>query len=86
MVGESGVRSWNSSAVRVLVGDPPPVPVPVPMSLLQAGPKPGSDPLMPQDVYVSGCTVAIPKWQAWTKAAKAKLDQMLGQTAEGLAS
>jgi transposase InsO family protein len=49
-------------------------------------PEAGGDPLTPQEVYVSGCRIAIPKWQTWAKAAKAKLDQMLGQTAERMAS
>jgi transposase InsO family protein len=36
----------------------------------------GGDPVTPQDVYVAGLTVKIPKWQGWAQAAKARLDQM----------
>jgi hypothetical protein len=28
-------------------------------------------------VYLCGVKVALPKWQRWAKAAKAKLEQML---------
>ena len=38
----------------------------------------GGDPLTPQDVYVSGCSIRVPKWQAWAVAAKARLDALLG--------
>jgi putative transposase len=40
-------------------------------------PPEGGDPLTPYDVYVGGRAIAIPKWQGWAKAAKAKLDQLL---------
>jgi transposase InsO family protein len=39
----------------------------------------GGDPLTPQDVYVSGCPIRVPKWQAWAVAAKARLDALLGR-------
>ena len=44
-------------------------------------PAEGGDPVTPQDVYVGGVRTRIPKWQAWAQAAKAKLDQMLGNVA-----
>jgi len=42
----------------------------------------GGDPLTPQDVYVSGCAIAIPKWQGWAVAAKARLEALLGRDLE----
>jgi len=44
-------------------------------------PEAGGDPVTPQDVYVGGVRTQIPRWQAWAKAAKAKLDEMLGKVA-----
>ena len=45
-------------------------------------PEAGGDPLTPEDVYVRGATITIPKWQGWAKGAKEKLDRMLsGQAA-----
>jgi transposase InsO family protein len=40
-------------------------------------PEEGGDPVTPYEVYVNGVAVAIPKWQAWARAAKARLDQMM---------
>jgi putative transposase len=45
-------------------------------------PEEGGDPLTPQDVYVSGCPIRIPKWQGWAKGAKAKLDALLALDSE----
>ena len=36
----------------------------------------GGDPLTPEEVYVHGRAVELPKWQGWAKAAKAKLRAM----------
>jgi putative transposase len=44
-------------------------------------PEEGGDPLVPQEVYAQGRVVQIPKWQGWARAAKAKLDEMLGVVA-----
>ena len=41
----------------------------------------GGDPLTPQEVYVESRKTQIPKWQAWAKAARKKLDQMLTEAA-----
>jgi transposase InsO family protein len=40
-------------------------------------PEAGGDPLVPEEVYAGGHRVQTPKWQAWARAAKAKLDEML---------
>jgi len=37
----------------------------------------GGDVVTPQDVYVHGCAVKLPKWQGWAKAAKEKLAAMV---------
>ena len=37
----------------------------------------GSDPVTPQDIYVYGYAVQLPKWQAWAKAAREKLREMI---------
>jgi len=37
----------------------------------------GGDPMTPQDVYVEGKAISIPKWQGWAKAAKEKLDRLM---------
>jgi len=39
----------------------------------------GGDPVTPRDVYVTGCSITVPKWQPWAVAAKAKLDSWLGR-------
>ena len=44
-------------------------------------PQGGGDPMTPYDVYVDGKTIQIPKWQAWAKGAKAKLDAMITEDA-----
>ena len=45
-------------------------------------PTEGGDPLVPEEVYTGGRTIAIPRWQGWAKGAKEKLDRMLaGQAA-----
>ena len=41
----------------------------------------GGDPMTPNDVYVDGQAIAIPKWQGWAKSAKEKLDQLMSQEA-----
>ena len=40
-------------------------------------PEGGGDPVTPEDVYVNGLAVGIPKWQGWARGAKAKLNQMI---------
>jgi transposase InsO family protein len=40
-------------------------------------PESGGDPVTPNDVYVGGVKVTIPRWQGWAQAAKARLDQMM---------
>lgn len=37
----------------------------------------GGDPVTPEDVYVRGVQVQIPKWQGWARAAKARLDELM---------
>jgi putative transposase len=39
-------------------------------------PPEGGDPLTPEDVYIRGRTVQLPKWQGWAKAAMKKLRDM----------
>jgi len=41
----------------------------------------GGDPMTPQDVYVNGQAMAIPKWQGWARAAKEKMDELMSQEA-----
>ena len=45
-------------------------------------PEDGGDPLTPQDVYVSGCPIRIPRRQGWARGAKAKLDALLAHDLE----
>jgi transposase InsO family protein len=40
-------------------------------------PEDGGDPVTPQDVYVGGVRITIPRWQEWAQAAKARLEQMM---------
>lgn len=40
-------------------------------------PPEGGDPITPEDVYVHGQDVQLPKWQGWAKAAKRKLQEMI---------
>ena len=35
----------------------------------------------PEDVYVRGGAIQIPRWQGWAKGAKQRLDQLMGQAA-----
>lgn len=44
-------------------------------------PEEGGDPLVPAEVYVPGRTIRTPRWQGWAKAAKKKLDELLGNEA-----
>ncbi|MGD0038781.1 MAG: DDE-type integrase/transposase/recombinase [Bacteroidota bacterium] len=44
-------------------------------------PTEGGDPLVPEEVYAGGRTIAIPRWQGWAKGAKEKLDRMLAEQA-----
>ena len=44
-------------------------------------PEDGGDPVTPEEVYVAGVAVGIPKWQAWARVAKARLDEMAEQVA-----
>lgn len=44
-------------------------------------PAEGGDVLVPADVYVLGRTIQIPRWQAWARAAQAKLEQMMEEAA-----
>lgn len=39
-------------------------------------PEAGGDPLVPAEVYERGDAIAIPRWQSWALAAKAKLEAM----------
>jgi transposase InsO family protein len=41
-------------------------------------PESGGDPLVPEEVYADGQVVQLPRWQQWAKAAKEKLDEMMG--------
>jgi putative transposase len=40
-------------------------------------PEEGGDPWMPAEVYAGGRTNQIPRWQAWAKAAQAKLEELM---------
>ena len=40
-------------------------------------PEEGGDPVTPQDVYVHGLAVQIPRWQQWARDAKERLDRSL---------
>jgi len=44
-------------------------------------PEEGGDPLVPEEVYAGGRAVQLPRWQGWARAAKAKLDELLGGAA-----
>ncbi len=41
----------------------------------------GGDLMTPQDVYVEGKAIGIPKWQGWARAARAKLDARVSEEA-----
>jgi putative transposase len=40
-------------------------------------PEEGGDVLVPMEVYAGGRTIQIPRWQAWARAAQAKLEEMM---------
>ncbi len=44
-------------------------------------PQAGGDPLVPEEVYAGGQRVQLPRWQGWARAAKAKLDELMGSAA-----
>lgn len=44
-------------------------------------PQAGGDPLVPAEVYAGGRTIEIPRWQAWARAAQAKLNQLMEEAA-----
>jgi putative transposase len=44
-------------------------------------PEEGGDPWVPAEVYAGGKTIQIPRWQAWARAAQAKLEKMLEEAA-----
>jgi putative transposase len=44
-------------------------------------PEEGGDPLVPAEVYAGGRAIQIPRWQAWARAARAKLDALLDEVA-----
>jgi putative transposase len=44
-------------------------------------PEAGGDPLVPEEVYAEGQVVQLPRWQEWARAAKQKLDEMMGAVA-----
>jgi putative transposase len=44
-------------------------------------PEEGGDPLVPEEVYAGGRLVQLPRWQGWARAAKAKLEELLGVVA-----
>jgi len=44
-------------------------------------PEAGGDPLVPEEVYAGGQRVQLPRWQGWARAAKAKLDELMGAAA-----
>ena len=44
-------------------------------------PEGGGDPLVPEEVYAGGRLVQLPRWQGWARAAKAKLEELLGVVA-----
>lgn len=42
-------------------------------------PKEGGDPVTPEDVYVHGQVTQIPRWQAWAREAKKRLDSQMNK-------
>jgi transposase InsO family protein len=44
-------------------------------------PESGGDPVTPADVYVGGVRPQIPSWQPWARAAREKLDTLMGAAA-----
>ncbi len=45
-------------------------------------PAEGGDVLTPEDVYVKGRAITLPRWQGWAKAARRKLDEAMEKDAE----
>ena len=45
-------------------------------------PAEGGDVLTPEDVYIKGRPITLPRWQGWAKAAKRKLDEAMQHDAE----
>jgi len=44
-------------------------------------PEAGGDPLVPEEVYAGGQRVQLPRWQGRARAAKAKVDELMGSAA-----
>src|SRR5262249_58186129 len=44
-------------------------------------PEEGGDPLVPAEVYAGGRGVPIPRWEAWARGGRARLDAVLGGVA-----
>jgi hypothetical protein len=44
-------------------------------------PEEGGDPVTPKEVYADGVVTKLPRWQAWARDIKEKLDAMLDQQA-----
>jgi len=44
-------------------------------------PAAGGDPLVPAEVYAGGQPIQVPRWQAWARAAQAKLEKLLEEAA-----
>jgi transposase InsO family protein len=44
-------------------------------------PEEGGDPVTPEDVYVNGIAVGIPKWQGWARGAKKRLEKLMAADA-----
>lgn len=44
-------------------------------------PEEGGDPVTPEDVYINGVEVGIPKWQGWARGAKDRLEEMMATEA-----
>ena len=44
-------------------------------------PEEGGDPVTPEDVYINGIAVGIPKWQGWARGAKERLEEMMAADA-----
>ena len=44
-------------------------------------PEEGGDPVPPEDVYVNGLAVGIPKWQGWAIGAKERLEKLMAADA-----
>ena len=42
-------------------------------------PESGGDPWVPSEVYLRGHRIRLPKWQAWARQAKEKLDRLLSE-------